>query len=102
MGSLSPMHWVIVALAFVVLFGAKKLPDTARALGQSLRIFKAETTKMDEQNPAGQAQRPAGTSPPAEQITAAPEPSLEEQARLLEERAAALRAQAGTPRDQHS
>ncbi|WP_405150294.1 Sec-independent protein translocase subunit TatA [Sphaerisporangium sp. NBC_01403] len=102
MGSLSPVHWVIVALAFVVLFGAKKLPDTARALGQSLRIFKSETAKMNEENPAGPAQGPAGSSPSAEQITAAPEPSLEEQARLLEERAAALRAQAGTPRDLHN
>ena len=30
-------------MLFLVLFGAKRLPDSARALGQSLRIFKAET-----------------------------------------------------------
>ncbi|MCD2193676.1 twin-arginine translocase TatA/TatE family subunit [Actinomycetospora endophytica] len=29
-------------VVLVVLFGAKKLPDAARGLGQSLRIFKAE------------------------------------------------------------
>lgn len=43
MGELSPWHLLIVAAVFVVLFGAKKLPDAARSLGQSMRIFKAET-----------------------------------------------------------
>ena len=31
------------SLLVVVLFGAKRLPDAARGLGRSLRIFKAET-----------------------------------------------------------
>ncbi|MFI9593857.1 twin-arginine translocase TatA/TatE family subunit [Nonomuraea sp. NPDC052265] len=60
---------LIIALVFMFLFGAKRLPDTARAVGRSLRIFKAETTRTDE-----------------------PAPSLEEQARRLEEEAARLRA----------
>lgn len=46
MGQLSPWHLLIVAVVFVVLFGAKKLPDAARSLGQSLRIFKAETSGL--------------------------------------------------------
>jgi sec-independent protein translocase protein TatA len=29
-----------------VLFGSKKLPDTARALGKSMRILKSETSAM--------------------------------------------------------
>ena len=33
---------IIVAL-ILLLFGAKRLPDAARGLGRSLRIFKAET-----------------------------------------------------------
>jgi len=44
MGSLSVWHWALVALAFFVLFGARKLPDLARSLGQSRRILKAELT----------------------------------------------------------
>ena len=32
----------------VVLFGAKKLPDAARGLGRSMRIFKAEIKEMKE------------------------------------------------------
>jgi sec-independent protein translocase protein TatA len=40
-----PGGWelVLVLLVVLVLFGSKRLPDSARALGRSLRIFKAET-----------------------------------------------------------
>ena len=41
-GELSPMHWLIVIVVFMVLFGAKRMPDVARGLGRSLRILKAE------------------------------------------------------------
>ena len=41
-GGLKPWHVIIILVAFVVLFGAKKLPDSARAIGKSLRIFKEE------------------------------------------------------------
>ncbi|MFG6194362.1 Sec-independent protein translocase subunit TatA [Nonomuraea sp. JJY05] len=68
---------LIIALVFVLLFGAKKLPETARAVGRSLRIFKAEAGKLHDDEPA---------APPAAG------PSLEEQARRLEEQAARLRA----------
>ncbi|MGV0645834.1 Sec-independent protein translocase subunit TatA [Mycolicibacterium sp. XJ2546] len=46
MGSLQPWHWVIVIAVFVLLFGAKKLPDAARSLGKSMRIFKSEIKEM--------------------------------------------------------
>lgn len=34
---------LVIALLILLLFGAKRLPDAARGLGRSLRIFKAET-----------------------------------------------------------
>ncbi|WP_369184935.1 twin-arginine translocase TatA/TatE family subunit [Streptomyces sp. Y1] len=37
---------VIIGLVVLVLFGAKRLPDSARALGKSLRILKAETSAL--------------------------------------------------------
>jgi sec-independent protein translocase protein TatA len=45
---------IILILAVVLLlFGAKRLPDTARGLGRSLRIFKAETKGLtDDDSPA--------------------------------------------------
>lgn len=52
MGDFSPWHLLIVAAVFVVLFGAKKLPDAARSLGQSMRIFKAETRGLRDDSHA--------------------------------------------------
>ena len=53
MGGLQPWHWVIVIAVFVLLFGAKKLPDAARSLGKSMRIFKSEIKEMQaDSNPA--------------------------------------------------
>jgi len=39
-------HLLIVLLVILVLFGGKKLPDAARGLGRSLRIFKSEVKQM--------------------------------------------------------
>ena len=45
-----PGGWelVLVLLVVLVLFGAKRLPDSARALGRSMRILKAETKGLRE------------------------------------------------------
>ena len=40
---LGPPELIIIALVILALFGYKKLPDAARAIGRSARIFKAET-----------------------------------------------------------
>ena len=50
-----PSGWelVLVVLVIMVLFGAKRLPDASRSLGRSLRIFKAETKGLrDDDKPA--------------------------------------------------
>ncbi|MFF4907423.1 Sec-independent protein translocase subunit TatA [Streptomyces sp. NPDC001260] len=49
---LEPWHLLIVAIVVIVLFGSKKLPDTARALGKSMRILKSEAKAMKDENPA--------------------------------------------------
>jgi len=46
MGSLSPWHWLILLGVGVLLFGAKRLPDAARSLGKSMRIFKSEVKEL--------------------------------------------------------
>ncbi|MFI9386911.1 Sec-independent protein translocase subunit TatA [Kutzneria sp. NPDC052558] len=73
MGEFSPWHLAIVALVFVVLFGARKLPDAARGIGQSLRIFKAEMKAgIDgEPTPAETPAQPASTAQVAEPLPAA-------------------------------
>ncbi len=52
MGSLSPWHWAILAVVVILLFGAKKLPDAARSLGKSMRIFKSEMREMQTEGKA--------------------------------------------------
>jgi sec-independent protein translocase protein TatA len=45
---LEPWHLILVVLAFMLLFGSKKLPDAARGLGKSMRILKSEARAMKE------------------------------------------------------
>jgi len=35
-------HFIIIAVVFVLLFGAKKLPESAKSIAKSLKIFKSE------------------------------------------------------------
>lgn len=49
----SPWHWAVVALvAFLLFFGWKQLPDMARSLGRSMRVFKTEIKGMGEDDKA--------------------------------------------------
>jgi sec-independent protein translocase protein TatA len=48
----APWHWVVIAILVIALFGYKKLPDAARSLGRSLRIFKTEIKGMTEDDKA--------------------------------------------------
>ncbi|WP_069174206.1 Sec-independent protein translocase subunit TatA [Streptomyces griseus] len=60
--ALHPWHLLLVALAFILLFGSKKLPDAARALGTSMRILKSEAEAMKAE---GVQQRDTPSTPPA-------------------------------------
>ena len=48
MNSLKPWHLLVLAIVFLILFGSKRLPDSARSLGRSLRIFKSEVQEMNK------------------------------------------------------
>jgi sec-independent protein translocase protein TatA len=43
-----PWHIFLVLLVLILLFGAKRLPDSARSLARSLRIFKSEMKEINE------------------------------------------------------
>ena len=58
--ALEPWHLLVLAAVVIMIFGSKKLPDTARALGKSLRILRSETRAMrdDDASDASDAARP--------------------------------------------
>lgn len=64
---------LIILLIVVLLFGAKKLPETARGLGRSLRIFKAETKGLsdDEQAESSSPQQITSSTTDAPHVPAA-------------------------------
>lgn len=43
---LSGSHILILVLIVLLVFGASKLPNAARSLGRSMRIFKSEMDEM--------------------------------------------------------
>ncbi|HEX7404867.1 MAG TPA: Sec-independent protein translocase subunit TatA [Candidatus Nanopelagicaceae bacterium] len=43
-----PSHILLLLLVLILLFGAKRLPDSARSLARSLRIFKSEMKEINE------------------------------------------------------
>jgi sec-independent protein translocase protein TatA len=55
----------------ILLFGAKKLPDAARSLGKSMRIFKSELREMQTET---KAQAPSLETPPTTPATPAVNP----------------------------
>jgi len=62
MRALEPWHLIVLVIVIGVLFGGKRLPDAARGLGRSLRIFKSEMKQMnDDDTPSNK--RPANTEP---------------------------------------
>ena len=74
-------EWIIVILAVLLLFGAKKIPELARGLGQGIKEFKKATKEVTDeiQNaPADTAQTgktPAATPlPPTSTIAQNPNP----------------------------
>lgn len=60
MNALQPWHIVLVVVVFLILFGSRKLPDAARGLGRSMRIFKSEISEMnnDEKTAENTASQP--------------------------------------------
>ena len=65
MPNLKGWEWLIIVALILLLFGAKRLPDAARGLGRSLRIFKAETKGLAEDGAKADPAAAAATTPPS-------------------------------------
>jgi sec-independent protein translocase protein TatA len=83
LSDIKPIEILIIVGVLVLLFGSKKLPDTARGLGRSLRIFKSEIKASDDDaaDPAAKqitVTRDDAAVPPAAQPTASAAETPEE------------------------
>jgi sec-independent protein translocase protein TatA len=63
MGVLKPWHIIVLVVVLILLFGAKRLPDAARSLGRSLRIIKAETKGLADDDLNEKAEAQSGRQP---------------------------------------
>ncbi|WP_034621708.1 Sec-independent protein translocase subunit TatA [Cellulomonas sp. URHE0023] len=64
-------HVIVLLIVVLLLFGAKRLPDVAKSVGQSLKIFKSEV--KDLRTDDAPLTDPPNT-PPAAQNTVVPPP----------------------------
>lgn len=46
---------IVIAVVGVLLFGAKRLPDAARSMGRSMRIFRSEVRGLSDDEKAAKA-----------------------------------------------
>ena len=63
MGALKPWHILVLVAVLILLFGAKRLPDAARGLGRSMRILKAETKGLTEDDVNAKGEVQSGRQP---------------------------------------
>ena len=57
----SPTHIVVLLVLVLLVFGSSKLPDIARSVGQSMKVFKKEVKELrddDSKDPQAQIQQP--------------------------------------------
>jgi sec-independent protein translocase protein TatA len=78
-------EWLIILAIVILVFGAAKLPELARGTGQALRIFKAETKGLRDDDKGDKAE----PTLKAEQIS----PSVEARQAELDRRQAELDAE---------
>ena len=52
-------EWVIVILAVLLLFGARKIPELARGLGQGIKEFKKATREVTDEIHNAAEEKPA-------------------------------------------
>lgn len=73
MPNLGVPELLIIAFVLVLLFGATKLPNMARSLGRSMRIFKSEVKEM--KNDDAPAIENSSVSPEADAARSVADPS---------------------------
>ena len=61
-GSLGPQELLIILLIVIIIFGAKKLPELGKSLGEGIKNFKGSVTGKDKDQ---EKKDETKTNPPA-------------------------------------
>jgi sec-independent protein translocase protein TatA len=88
MGSIGTPELIIGLVVIFLIFGAKRMPEMARGIGQSLKIFKTEMSKPQADNdasnavivtpaPAQEPQAPTAQAPTTQATAAQAQPATE-------------------------
>jgi sec-independent protein translocase protein TatA len=64
-GFLGGWEWLIVIMAVLLLFGAKKIPELAKGLGTGIKEFKKATREVTDEIHNAQTETPAKPAQPA-------------------------------------
>jgi sec-independent protein translocase protein TatA len=65
-----PMHWLIILVVVLILFGGRKIPELMRGLGEGVRGFKEGmhgASQASSTTPPAEAQNPTPAEKPAEE-----------------------------------
>jgi sec-independent protein translocase protein TatA len=67
MGDLfQPTHLLVIGIILLVLFGAKRLPELGKGLGEGLKGFKEGIKGVTDPNPAPPANQQNASNPPTD------------------------------------
>ena len=66
MGSLGPFELVLIFLAILLIFGAKRIPEIARGLGKGIKEFKSATNEISRELNVNEPANRIHPSPPSQ------------------------------------
>jgi sec-independent protein translocase protein TatA len=60
LGSLGPTELILILLIVIIIFGARKLPDLGKSIGEGIKNFKKSMNTKDDQNGPKTPEPPKG------------------------------------------
>lgn len=57
MGSFGGLEWIVIGLAVLLLFGAKRIPELARGLGQGIKEFRKASDDIKREIEQGEVEK---------------------------------------------
>lgn len=96
----APWHIILLLVVVLLLFGSSRLPGAAKALGQSLNIFKKSVKGADDEDETDNKPVTKATvvqAPPQQIAAQSPDPTQQAQIEELQRQLAELQRQSAGP-----